>query len=371
MRIIGEHRHWALRLGIGLLACLFLSASPGWTQTGAPPSSEQLLAAAIHADDLGKVDPGGWWDDVPEFNDRLDPDGGDTLVTAVTAHVFGRPDAAPAEIATSLRLYAKAPDAADAFAATAAPDKRDYSEAIDGPKFGDQRRYLHQSADSGHEGGIAVRFQFGRYLARIDVGGDASTMPADKLALLGEIVADRLKEIDAGKLDAPTLPELAKVLPGPDDAFAPVLGTATLSSQSWAWVWSDQASALIVSGRLRAMLKESGRDRPVMRRYGVAASPGNVAEVQIVPFRDQDAAGRYLAEIKREDARRAAVSDGDGDITVSPPIADVASAYRADLRVGRYVAEVTCFAPFAPTAASCERAVKEMAERTKKTLPAK
>ena len=359
--------------GYGALVAALIGVAltaPAWPQ-GAQPSPEQLLAASIHADDLGKVNPGGWWDDAPEFNSRLDPEAGDALVTAVTAHVFGRPDAAPAEIATSLRLYARASDASDTFDATATGDRRDYSETIDGPKLGDRSRYLHQPADSGHEGGIALRFQFGRYLVRIDVGGDASTLPPDKLALLGQIVADRLKELDAGKLAAPALPNLAQALPAADEAFRPVLGTASLSSLSWAWVWSSQASELIVSGRLRALLKDSVRDAPVLRRYRIAGDPADIAEVTIMPFRTPDAAGRYLAEIKREDARRSAVTAGEGDIMVSPPIADVAPAYRADVRVGRYVAEVTCFAPFAPTASACGRAVKEMAERAKKTLPEK
>ncbi len=370
MRIFGERRRSGWRLGIVFLGGLALWV-PAASAQQATPSPEQLLAAAIHADDLGKVNPGGWWDDAPEFNGRLDPDGGDTLAAAVTAHVFGRPDASPAEIATSLRLYAKASDAADAFDGTAGTDKRDYSETAEGPKLGDQSRYLHQPADSEHEGGIAVRFQFGRYLVRIDVGGDASAIAPDKLSLLGQIVADRLKELDTGKLAAPALPDLAKSLPAPDEAFKPAIGTATLSSQSWAWVWSNQTSELVVSGRLRAILKESVHDMPVMRRYGVAANPADIAEVTIMPFRNPDAAGRYLAEIKREDARRSAITNNEGDVMVSPPIADVAPAYRADLRVGRYVAEVTCFAPFAPTSSACEHAVKDLAERAKKTLPAK
>ena len=195
---------------------------------------------------------------------------------------------------------------------------------------------------------------------------------ADQLAALGKLVVDRLTQLDAGKLAAPALPDLANALPPADAAFKPVLGTATIGVQSWGWIWSNQTSQLVVSGRLRALLRDSVRnEQPVLRRYGLAANPNDVAEVTLMPFRSAEAAGRYLAETKREDPRRAAIANTEGDIVVSPPIPDVAPAYRADLRVGRYVAEVTCFAPFAPTSSACEAAVKDLAERVKKSLPAK
>jgi hypothetical protein len=362
-------RPWQWALGIIFLGGGLLPAAPA---AAAQPSPEQLLAATVHAGDLAEINPGGWWDDAPEFNGGLEPDSGADLLTAVMSHVFGKPDTAPAEIATNLRLYDKAAAGADEFAASLDADKRDFGELVEGPKVGDESRYLHQAADSEHEGGAALRFRFGRYLARIDVAGDASAIAADRLAALGKIVIERLTQLDAGKLAAPDLPELAKSLPPADDAFKPVLGTATLSSQAWGWVWSSQASALVVSGRLRALLRESVHgEQPVVRRYGLAANSSEVAEVTLMPFRSGDAAIRYLAEAKREDARRAAIANSDGDVTVSPPIPDVAPAYRADLRVGRYVAEVTCFAPFAPTATVCETAVKDLAERAKKMLPAK
>ncbi|HEY5209211.1 MAG TPA: hypothetical protein VIJ42_07185 [Stellaceae bacterium] len=342
------------------------------------PTPELLLAAALHAKDVmeANIEPGGWWDDMPEFNDRLEPDTRSDMLGFVTAHVFGKPDEAPAEIATSLHLYETPDGAAAAFAATADGDQQDYGATFDGPKVGDQSRYMRQPADDQHGGGTALRFQAGRYLARIDVGGKAAAIAADRLAALGRIVAARLGEIDAGTLTAPTAPALAQYLPPADAAFQPVLGTATVSSQSWGWIWSNQNAALVVSPRLRALLRErTPGDGPVTRRYRVTASPNNVADLTLMAFRDARAAAQYLTEIKREDPRRAAagagISTDSGDITVSPPIPDVASAYRADLVAGRYVAEISCFAPFAPTAATCATAVKELAARVKPLLPAK
>jgi hypothetical protein len=359
-------------LALGVVAGALL-ARPVSAET--VPAPEQLLAATLHADDLAnaKIEPGGWWDDAPEFNDRLESDASPGMLALVMGHVVGRPDEAPAELATSLRLYRAAAASADDFAATAALDRQDYGTAVEGPKLGDQSRYLRQAADDQHEGGAALRFQYGRYLARIDVGGKAGSLAPDQLAALGKIVIQRLAAIDAGKLSAPALPDLAKSLPPAESAFAPVLGTATMARQAWSWIWSNRNSSLVVSPRLAAMLRDetSAGGAPVMRRYVIAAAPSNVAEVTLMPFPDGDTAAQYLAEIKREDPRRAAITSDEGDVTISPPIPDVAPAYRADLRAGRYVVEVSCFAPFAPTASGCETAVTVLAERAKRGLPAK
>jgi hypothetical protein len=349
------------------LSQLLLLAPAAAPQTR--PAPEQLLASTIHADDLAKVSPGGWWNDLAEFNDRLEPGGGADEVTSVTAHVFGKPDDAPAEVATSLQLYTKAAAAADAFDATAADDTRDDGPVVQGPKVGDQTRYLYQTADREHEGTAALRFRSGSYVARIEVGGTASTMMRDQLASLGEMVLGRLHELDAGTLAIPALPALAHDLPPAQGAFERVLGTATLSSEALSWIWSKQASALVVSNRLRTLLKEgAGNEQPVLRRYSLAASRANVADIVVIPFRAAQAASRFLSEIRREDARRAAVANDEGGVQVAPPIPDIAPAYRADIRVGRYVAEVTCVAPFAPTSSVCAPAVKDLAARAMKSL---
>jgi hypothetical protein len=358
-------------LALGIAAGVLVLARNAPAQT--VPSPEQLLAATLHAEDLtqAKIAPGGWWDDAPEFNDRLEPDAPPQLLDSVIGHVVGAPDEAPAELAASLRLYRAAAASADDFAASAATDRQDYGATMTGPKVGDQTRYLRQPADDQHEGAVALRFQYGRYLARIDLGGKAAGLSPDQLAALGKIVIGRLAAIDAGKLAAPALPDLAKSLPPADAAFGPVLGTATLAPQAWSWIWSNRNSSLAISSRLAAMLRDEGAGAPVMRRYVVTAAPANVAELTAMPFPNGDAAQQYLAEIKREDPRRAGGSDQEGEVAVLPPIPDVAPAYRADLQVGRYIVEIACFAPFAPTAGACEPAAKRLAERAKQSLPAK
>jgi hypothetical protein len=358
-----------LALGIAAGAALLARAAPAQTV----PAPEQLLAATLHAADVAKanIGPGGWWDDAPEFNGRLEADTSPQMLDFVMGHIVGKPDETPAEFATAVRLYRAAADSADDFAASAAIDRQDYGTTIAGPAVGDRSRYLRQAADDQHEGAVALRFQYGRYLVRIDIGGKAAALALDQLAALGKIVIGRLAAIDAGKLPAPALPDLAKSLPPADAAFGPALGTATMAPEAWSWIWSTRSSSLVVSPRLAAMVREEGGGAPVLRRYVLAAAPTNVAELTVMPFPNGDAAAQYLAEIKRQDPRRAAAAATDGDVTVAPPIPDVAPAYRTDLHVGRYIVEIACFAPFAPTASACDAAVTQLGERAKRNLPPK
>jgi hypothetical protein len=353
-----------------LFACLLaMPLATAAQQT--TPTPEQLLAATLHAGDLSGIG-GGWWDDAPEFNDRLEPDANADMLGLVMAHVYGKPDESPAEVATGIHLYARAAAALDAFAASAATDLQDFDSTFDGPRVGEQSRYLRQTANADHEGGVALRFRYSRYLVRIEIGGDPSSLPPTRLAKLGTIVVERLSALDAGKLAAPAPPPLAQALPPADTMFTPVLGTAELSPQSWAWVWASRAGRLVISWHLTGILRDNVmNEAPVLRRYGLASSRSSVAEVTVMPFRTAGAAQAYLSEAKREDARRAGLTEQEGEIAVSPPIPDVAPAYRGDIRVGRYVAEVTCYAPFAPTPAACGDAVAALAERVKKSLPAR
>lgn len=369
MAIRGRERGAKRRLAPVLIACL-LALPFAASARQQPPTPEQLLAAALHAGDLAGIGA-GWWDDAPEFNDRLESDAGSDMLGFVMAHVYGKPDEAPAEVATGIHVYEQAAEARDAFEQSADTDRQDFGATFDGPKIGEQSRYLRQAADTEHEGGVALRFRYSRYLVRIEIGGDAASLPPTQLAKLGTTVVERLSRLEAGTLAVAALPPLTQALPPADAMFTPVLGTAELSPQSWAWVWNSRAGRLVISWHLAGILRDNVKNEvPVLRRYGLATGRNSIAEVTVMPFRTPAAAQAYLAEAKREDARRSALTEQEGDMVVSPPISDIAPAYRGDLRMGRYVAEMICYAPFAPTPASCGGAVMELAGRVKKTLPA-
>jgi hypothetical protein len=351
-----------------------VSLSCGAARADEAATPEQLLAAELHAEDVTKarLDPGGWWDDNPEFNGRLEPGASPDLRLQIVNHVFGNPEQTPSEVATVLKLYAAPDPGAAAFAASESSDRADYGDPIDGPKLGDQSRYHRIAGDHDRMPIVALRFHYKRYLALVSVGGGAAALTAEALAALAQVVIGRLDALDRNALSPPALPPLAETLPQADDRFGPMMGTAAVGAESWAWVWSEKDLSLEESAKLRRLLvNRAAQAAPVVRAYALAGSPGNQITVAVLPFANEGAAIEYLSAVKKEDSRRdAAVIDGD-EIRVAAPIADVAPAYRADFRAGKALVEIACFAPFAITSRNCAQAVRDMAERVRKGLEAR
>jgi hypothetical protein len=366
-------RRAAVPFGIALLLVLGTLAALSDARGATPPSSDQLLAAAIHAADArqAKAAPGGWWDDAPEFNAKIDPDSPSDRLDFVVSHIAGRPDGNPAQLACEIALFPTPAASAARFTASLGDDAQAFGGAIAGPKIGDQSRYRHESAGLDHGAGAALRFQFGRYLVRIDAIGGAANIAPDALAALARIVIQRLTDLDAGRLAAPALPGWATaMLPPADGEFPAVLGTALIAREAGAWIWSSQASNLVISRRLAALLGRGGKEPVAFRRYGLAGQPDHAVEALLIPFAGAGAARGYLAALAREDSRYAGPTIQAGDLTIYAPIPDVDPAYRVVIALGRFAAMIRCYAPFAPTTSACRDAVGDLAAKFRKRAPA-
>lgn len=352
----------------GLALAFVLAALPAMSSTRATtaaPSTEQLLAAAVHAHDVQRLlrSPGGWWDDQPEFNDRLDPALGKTLVFYVVSHVFGRPDSNPSDVDTAVDLYSSASAAAAEFASLIGSDRQGFGALVTGPAVGNRSRYLQRAAGHGNDVGSTVRFQVGRYLVRVTVAGKAAPVSTAVLAGIARAVAARLLQLDAGKLPSPPLPKIAQRLPEADATFGPILGSAVATSD-W-WVWRMRGSEYVVSPKLRALVRAGMGDQlGVFRVYRFAAHPDNVVTVTLMPFLNAAFASRYAAESLRESGGASAT---DTKVVVTPPHgADM--GYTTNFRDGRYGVAVTCWSPFGKTTPACAGAVRAMAQHVSSKL---
>ncbi len=352
----------------GLVLAIFLAALPAISNTHAAtatPTAEQLLAAAVRARDVQSLlpSPGGWWNDQPEFNDRLNPAMGKTLVGYVISHVFGKPDSDPSNVDTAVDLYSNAPAATTEFASLLSSDRQSFGALVTGPAVGNRSRYLQHAAAHGNDAASTVRFQLSRYLVRITVAGKAAPVSTAVLVRLARTVTERLVWLDAGKLPNPPLPKIALKLPAADAAFGPILGSAGATS---AWlVWRMQGSGYAVSRKLRALAQAGmGNQLGVFRVYGFASHPDNVVTVTLMPFANAASVSRYLAENRRESGWPAAT---DTKVIVNAPHGPDAG-YSADFRDGRYEVSVTCWSPFQKTTPACAGAVRAMAQRVSSRL---
>lgn len=346
--------------GAALLFFLAAAAVPDSSRAAASPTPEQLLAAALHARDLRGLSPGGWWDDQPEFDARLDPTLGKSLKFYVVDHVFGKPDSDPSDVDTAVDLYSSAAGAAADFASLAHSDRKNFGALVSGPSLGNRSRYLQSAAKHGADAASTVRFQSGRYLVRITVSGKPAPMHAPALASLAAVVAGRLSRLDAGTLAAPALPKIAQSLPAAGAAFGAILGT-TATNGNW-WVWTMHGSQYVISPALPALVRSV--QPGAYRRYTLAAHPDNVVDVTVMPFSSDAAAMRYFAQSRKESGE---AKIRDTALVVMPP-RGANMGYSTELRRGRYGISVACSSPFGSVSSSCARAVRTMAQEVMKNL---
>lgn len=363
----------------GLLGAMVLAVSLGTAAAQNSPASETLLAATVRASDVSaiRLAPGGWWDDAPEFNDRMDPDGPPGALDFVYRHVFGKPDDDPAEVATALTAFADPADAAADFERRAESDRKLYGEPTQGPSVGDQSRYMRRSAGKSGGAAASLRFRSGRFIVRIDANGAAAHVSADTLAKLGGVVVDRLSQIETGKLSPPAPPTLAKAMPAADAEFGPVLGTAGLPAEAQAWIWSPKKRRLVISPRLRRLVTAAVEDGQVaFRRYALAGKAGTVVDLTLVPFKRRRALSHYLDASTRDTLGRAhpkrpIVGKNGIKVFIVPPLPGGVLVYHSEFRRGKTAVEISCFAPYGKAPEACAGAVQDMADKVTNGLGAR
>jgi hypothetical protein len=333
------------------------------------PGPEQLLAAGVSAQDLrdAGMSPQGWWDESPEFDGRLEPGVSPELITFIVRATAGPPDSDPSLVETAVALFPRPEASAADFARRAATD-REYGDFENGPKVGNESRYMRRAAGKDPRANASVRVRYGRYLFRIDASGRAAGVNPPILASLAQRVVERLQKLDEGKLAPAPLPKISERLPSADSEFGPVMGTAPLGREAWGWVWSSRNAHYAISPRLSTLARDAAGETGVMRRYALPQHPDEVVEVTIMPFRNAETATAFARASHEEDPVRGAVQSLDGQWTVAPPIPSAVWAYQIASRSGRYVFQIICGSPYGATGPECEQVARDMADRAASRL---
>ena len=334
----------------GLLALVLLVAAGSAAATPLAPTpltAEALLAADVSAATVKQVAGGNWWPEPPAFDTvvfQSDPQ--PKLTTGVTFEQLG----GDAGVTTTLYAF-RSPRRASASCCM---------PSSSGPpstsKPGGRRapRVLHDNASERRPGDTALLHPRAR--RRLDRGEgpglerreDRRNREADRRGHPGLL---------SGKLAPPPIAaaDLARM---PADAAAPgpLLGTATISPETWATVDRDAAAIACATG------SEAGREAalPPLPPPGVPDRRDRDDTLHL-PHRG---IGRELVRAVR--GRR---EERQG--LTRPGSTGARSAYRQgrdnfELRfaVGRFVGDVFCYAPFVTNpSAKCEAAVRSLAER--------
>lgn len=319
-------------------------------------TQEDLAAAVLSPSDARRFFPEGakWWPSLPEFNSAsLDPAPGKRFWVVQSYKLVDGGRLTGPEVQAPLTLYASPAAAAKDFAAIAktrdAPSTR-----ISGPAVGDESRYFTRPAD-GKLTETTLRFRLGSVVGRISAL-DTHPWRTSDLALDAAPVLARIQALLEGRLRGATLPNrLALLLPPPSFSDLPGVASAVVPAEAWALVDSSGKA-----GAVRDFLRQNGAGSLVMRSYDLLAPAGQVIEITLFPFKTPKAAETWVGGFARE-AQKAGRLDPGHTGPLSAFTSYKGKFYELQFAQGRYVADISCFAPFGTTSPACESRVRELA----------
>lgn len=341
-----------IALALSALAPVGLAGSYA---SGTP--SEALLQATPRWGEIRAVTgDSAWWPELPQLNGRLEP--GSKALSLVVQR-YRRTDGSAA-LEAALSLFPSEKAAKSDYSGLRA--KRDAGgQPLAGPAVASERRYFTREADNGRE--TTLRFRFGNVVGRISAFAETQSNTAT-LARLVRPVLQRLTKLAAGRLRAPSIPgSLSALLPPAASAPGQVVGTVLIPAESWAL--ADTSGNPLAT---KAKLVSLGSRQLVLRRYLLSGTAGHVVEVVLFPFSTAAGASSWVSSFQRLAAAKGALDAGKTG-GQSAFTSYGGSFYELQFARGRYVGDVSCFAPFARVSRACEAATRSLAEAWFAALP--
>ena len=329
--------------------------------------AESMLAATPNAHEVGKLSGvDGWWEEPPEFLDRLDPATG--LITLVLQS-YRRPEPGTRDrLMLAFSAYRSAETAAARFLDMEPDDNLNFGPVHTMPEHEDGQNRLHVSANPR---GQSLRSQKGRFILRLTHWTDNPPMTSKEMIQLADLAFDRLRALERGKLKPPPPPALARLLPLSSPYLGSVMGTASGPSQ---WAAFDMAKGENVPDpQLYRFLEKWMRPEGIaLRRWPLlnAAKGGQVVDALLIPFKSEGAAREFLALDRKNRSPERLIAD---------PLPQIASHLEKEtgerggkktlvMAKGRTVALLSCGAPYSYADKECDPALLALAGDILKSL---
>jgi hypothetical protein len=112
---------------------------------------------------------------------------------------------------------------------------------------------------------------------------------------------------------------------------------------------------------VRDRLLKLGVTKLGFRRYGLSADRSQVIEVTLFAFADDRAAADWVQTFIAL-ARKQGTLDGGKTGELAAFTNNAGDFYELQFAQGRFVGDVSCFAPYAKTSSACEAPVRRLAE---------
>ncbi len=328
-----------------------------------------LLLAALSPSDVKAVVPATetWWPYFPEFDVGFSPytdNSADPSVRFFVVQAYERVGGpARRQVVSTMVLFNDAASAAQGMARLNQTNDGDSTPAS-GPAVGDASSYFTRSniglgtptdTPIDYPDTAVLRFRVGPVVGRVSVLGTGFEKTATLAAYAAPLV-DRIGALLQGSLKAQPLPtEYGQRMPPPSSAVGAILGAVVAPAESWALA-DNSGTPEAVADKLHSL----GAASLGFGRASLAADPNQVIEATLFPFRDATAASSWVKTFTSGVGKTGLDAGATG--TQSAYTSYGGKFYELQFAAGRFVGDLSCFAPYGTTTSACEVPVRQLAE---------
>ncbi len=353
-----------------------LAPTPVLPPTAAPTTAaapeltpNDLLLAALSPNDLKALMPAGqtWWPYLPEFDAGFSPYKDNSADPSVRFFVVQDYEliggSSKREMQSTVVLFNDVASATQGLAKLNQTNDGSSTPAS-GPAVGDASSYFTRSnvglgsptdTPIDYPDTTDLRFRVGPIVARIAVTGNGYEKGATLAGYAAPLV-NRIGALLQGSLKADQLPAaFGQRMPPPSDAVGPILGAVVVPAESWALADNSGAPG-IVAQKLHAL----GADSLGFGRALLAADPNQVVEATLFPFHDAAAASTWVKTFTSGVGNAGLDAGATG--TRSAYTSNGGKFYELQFAAGRFVGDLSCWAPYGTTTSACEGPVRQLAE---------
>jgi hypothetical protein len=340
----------AALLALVLLVAAGSSATASRGRASATVSAEQLLAADVPWSTVQQLAGKSFWPQPPGFDTTVFQNAPQPRAAAsqVFEQIGGK-----GLILTRVLAFASAADSLDYLQGVQVVGER---VDQDSPDVGDGHAYYQMQLGDGTP---ATRFYFTRGPLAAYVQIDHGAWSQARIGQLAAPIDEKLQQLLAGRLRAPSLPAVSeRLLPSAAAAPGRVLGTTAIPAEAWATIVLRSSPQSV-----RARLVAAGNRMLPFRRYLRRNSNSDAIETTVFTFPSADAARAWFAPFGAAVRRKTEASLPTGKTGSASAFRYLFGSYELQFVAGRYVGDVFCWAPFTTGASSgCEEATRTLAE---------
>jgi hypothetical protein len=336
-----------------VLALSLVAGQAGARAAPAPVTAESLLAAVVPWSTVQQVAGPDWWPQLPQFDVPPiyhDPAASQPSLVVTQWFVQVGSDAA---VLTKLLAY---PTRARARYCDVLVDTYGTGNTR-APLVGESHLFWAVREPDGARTTVLC-FTRGAVVAELKVYGQWWT--AARVVRLARPIDERLRALQEGRLVAPavTSSDLA-VLPAGSAAPGAVLGTVALRPEAWAALSTTASPS---PQAILAQLRRGGVQTLPFRRYQLRTQAENVVEVTLFAFKNAQGAARWFDTLATAAENGTKLSlDATGARSGFWQFEDY---FALDFVAGRFLADVTCRAPYGPEpSGTCVAAMQKLAAR--------